>query len=113
MATVPLRRQGLSGHWPDPESPRLIIGISLGLSEADVDEITRDTTEHRERTLKLLQRWKAINGSNATWWELAQCLQRLEDEALLERVKSTIQARYARVLIVDKDQPTTNDEGDQ
>lgn len=97
-----------------PKSP-LMIGLTLGLSAADVDEINRDAQEHRERTLKLLHLWKSRNGTDATWWRLVQCLQHLQDAELLEKVKEVVQRRFATYLCSETPQLATydgNDEGE-
>ena len=82
--------------------PPLVIGLSLGLTAADVDEIKRDAQEHRERTLKLLHLWRRRNGTNATWWELVQRLQELKDAELLENVKEVVKVRFASYLCSER-----------
>lgn len=91
--------------------PPLEIGLTLGLSAADVDEVTRDAPQHRERTLKLLHLWRRRRGAEATWWELVQRLQGLRDAELLEKVKEAVKLRFASYLCKEGTRPAAGYDG--
>ena len=64
----------------------VILALSLGLKEADAEQIKQDNNDERTRRAELLLKWRKKNGSDATYLALAKIFIQDEKRELAEFV---------------------------
>lgn len=93
LARKGLKREHLSRRTKKEHRDRIAVKLStdwkrcanvLGLSEEDVESISKDNKWSRNRRLAMMQRWDGQNGSEATYLRLAQALAVIGRDDLVE-----------------------------
>ena len=68
------------------------VGTCLSIGDDDIKKVHDDPTrpKHQDKVYYLLKEWKHKNTHNATWANLVQCLSHLEDQQLMNGIKSIL-----------------------
>ena len=71
----------VSARWRD-------LGAVLGLKSELINDMDNDPIDCRERALKVLQKWREINGNGATVGILINTLKRLDRKDVVGKLRS-------------------------